>query len=357
MSIEIKCHCGLDYRLDDSRAGDQFSCKVCGATMILPAGVGRGIPDPVVEAKPAATAPTQVQPPAQAKAPEQAKPPMHVQPPPPAAAPSSEPSAFDSMGESLDGPAAPVTPPSFQPQAIGPAAEPAATEQPTPARTWSPVADPEDEGMAPRGRQRPPISWCVVRLVMIGLCAGFLFMPWFTVTGADPQTGEVAPQSVAGWPIVKAVVGGLIHSASSNRGDLPGIGDFVSAPDGTGAIVAGGLMMVFGPCVYTLGLLLTIPISFAVYHRDGRGAVWPFAACFAGLAAFVVGWRMIAAAEPFTSILDVAGQVGVSIGASGWAWAMALVLIPMGLIAKTKPDYNLIRAMQWSEQRTNAGPF
>jgi len=328
MPIEIKCKCGSEYRLDDGRAGEQFTCKVCGATVTLPAGVGRTIPTEAVPAQtPVATSASATTAPA------------------PPQRPRGGGSPFDRIGEALETPD--VT--------TAPAPAPAVDDSP---RIGTKPGTYEAPDVPLGGRLRPPTAWCAGRLAMWGLCVGFLFVPWFSMSGTNPQTDETVTEAVTGWQIVAAVWEGAGQAVQGGSNpSMPPISEFTNLPDGVGRIAAGGGMMVFSPCAYALGLALIAVFGPLAYMHEGKGAVWPFVACLASLVSFIVGWRLIAGAEPLREMLDIVSEVGVTIGVSGWAYTMVFLLIIMCLIARARPDYNLLQAMEWSQERIHSGPL
>ncbi|MFW6146013.1 MAG: hypothetical protein ACOC7R_01615 [Planctomycetota bacterium] len=343
MAIELKCNCGCEYRLDDNRAGETFTCRVCGATMTLPGGVGRATP-PAEETAGAAQG-DKVGTASVAAAPE---------PPAPATRPApSGGGGLSEFGDSLDTPPpAPTGTPGLTPTPPTGTASPGGTSP-------SPVGEPPEMSTAGRPA-RPPLSWWLARAILWGVCAGFLFLPWFSVAAAPPGE-ETVRESVTGYQFAKLVGQGIgkarIDSGSNGSAHLPEPADFLDVPDGAGRVIAGAGMMTFSPCVYVLGLLLVIAIVPIAARKDGAGAMWPSLACLVGLGGFIVGWHLLAGSEPLGPQLEIASQVGITIGVTGWAYAMVALLVPITLIARAKPDYRLIQAAQWSKQQSSTGPL
>ncbi|NLF31454.1 MAG: hypothetical protein GX591_11290 [Planctomycetes bacterium] len=334
MAIEVKCKCGSEYRLDDKRAGQTFSCRICGATMKLPAGVGRAVPadEPVAPPAKAATVSAVVKPKA------------------PATRPAPAGGGLGEFGETLSAAAAaPARPAAAPTQAARPA--PASPE----GKTFSPIPEPPAPLMTGRPT-RPPLSWWLARAILWGLCAGALFLPWY---GVSVSTGaETVSESITGYEFVVMVCDGVNNAtARAEAEDLPVPTKYMNMPEGSGRLLVGAAMMAFGPCVYVLGLLLMIVIVPIAAGKDGAGAMWPFLTCLVGLGGFVIGWHIMAGSELMAPGLEIASQIGASIGPSGWAYTMALLLVPFTLIARAKPDYRLVQAVQWSKQQSSAGPF
>jgi len=174
---------------------------------------------------------------------------------------------------------------------------------------------------------------------MLGMCVGFLFLPWFTASVQNPFTKKVESQSLTGWEFVSAVVEG-IRQASRTPEAMPGFSN-MDIPKGAGPIVAGVLMITFSPCVFAAGLVLAVILAWVVYKRDGKGAGWPFFLCWLALVSFVIGWQLVSRSEPLSEMMTQMEKMGFSVGVSGWAYLMVFLLIPMGLIARMRPDHTL----------------
>ncbi len=345
MAIEVKCKCGSEYRLDDSRAGETFSCRVCGASITLQAGVGRASPtdaDGAPQPEAVATASTVASP---------------TPPGPPARPSPPDGRQLGEFGDSLDVPTAEgaETPSSPPPTAPRKPVEPLLSARMPGNASPSPVPHPP---AMPTGRPtRPPLSWWLARAILWGLCAGFFFLPWFFV--ADSSTADqTVRNNHAGLELFKSTWQGM-GSAGADSGSthLPYPIDFFDVSDDSGRIAIGAAMMKFSPCVFGLGLLLVIAIIPIATSKDGAGAMWPFLTCLLGLGGFIVGWHLVAGAEQAAPQLEIASQVGITVGVSGWAYAMAVVLVPIILIARGRPDYRLVQAAQWSKQQSSTGPF
>ena len=320
MSIEIKCDCGAEYRLEDHRGGQEFICKICSASMHVPVGVPRATPGQIAEVAAPATAVVTAAAPAAPSA---------------ATGDTSSPT----MGQTLGGPAV------AQPT---PGPNPPADAAPPPPTAWSPApawADPSVEAHARPSDRHPPQSWWALRFIMWGMCVGFLFVPWFTISAKQSPAGPTVSQSLTGWQIVKATADGISASARHAGGGVPTGVDMGQMPEGVASILAGTLMLVAGPCVYAAGLLVAVVIAWVVHRCDGKGAAWPFVVCWIGLLTFIVGWKLIASCEPVSQLLEASAKTGASIGASGWAYLMLLVLIPMCMIARSRPDHELDRVL------------
>ncbi len=314
MSIEISCKCGSAYRLEDHRSGQEFICKVCGTTMRLPATGSSEAPvatATVPAPEPAATA--------------------TEHPPVPTSWSATAATREATTPET-------ATPEAATPEMISwtPVSQPDCPPQPEPlqrdAAPWQKVV------------RHPPAGWWIVRLVMLGMCVGFLFLPWFTASAQNPFTKKTESQSLTGWQIMNAVIDG-IREASRSPEVVPGFTD-VDVPKGAGAIVAGGLMMTGGPCVFAGGLLLAVILIWVIYKHDGKGAGWPFAICWLALMAFIIGWHLVAQSSPMGEMLSQMHKMGFSVGVSPWAYLMLFILVPMTLIARMRPDHLLARTKQ-----------
>ena len=319
MTIGIKCNCGAEYRLDDSRGGKRFICKVCSAIMDVPAGVPRVVPAGVPqigEAIPIKTSQHASQAPSAAQA---------------APAPAAAGAAATAAGEAA---------------ASG---ETARSYLPREARAAT-----MDAMRARSSGRHPPRSWWVTRFIMWAVCIAFLFMPWLSASVRSCQVAESVTMSVSGWRIAR----GTVEAISGNPAEAWRVacqpGD-VNAPPGMQTAGVGATMMGFGPCVYVLGLLAALVVAYFAYHRDGQGALWPFLICWLGLLVYIIGWQLIAKASAVGEALTVAKQSGASIGVAGWAYLMLMILIPICLIAKARPDYALADAIRWSQEKAKTG--
>ena len=325
MSLQVQCECGSVYRLDDSRAGQSIPCRVCSATIQIPLLQVHNTTDwrDPAEAKQAAQ-PANA---SNASSPSPPNAPAAVMPLP--CDPSHQPRG--DFGQSLFVPTdtAQAPPP---PKALGD--EHADGPQVGPQRPATGLQTP------PRGsaiQRHPPGMWWITRGLMLGMCVGFLFGPWLTMT-AGPVRGGNGPDnvSVSGWQMVRATVEGVRAATSMDGQTFSGI-PTPELPDGMGTIAAGAVMMIGGPFVYAAGLLLTAVVAIIAYKTDGRGAMWPFILCGAGALAFIIGWWVISGSEPVSMALSAAEAAGAEIGVSGWLYLMALMVCPMCLVARLRP--------------------
>lgn len=349
MAIEITCGCGAAYRLDDSRAGQPFACKVCHAHMNIP-GAPRVIlraptlpPPPPVEA----TAPAAAQQAAEAQA--------GVGVPTAGQGPLWSPSGL-TVKLAPAPPPPPPPPPPPNPDLGGQAVarirgfEPGGLNGPVTPTVRTPTAAPTaDIKVPPAGPRVPPAAWWVVRGVMLAVCVAVLFAPWFTVAYPDPAGGGIAEESLSAWKIVtglaKALSGGA--GSSSGGGSPGGPGnpfESMSLPEGAAKAAAGVLLMGIGPCVYMLGLVLAAIFAYVAYKHEGAGAVWPFVAFSVGVSMFIIGWLMLASWEPLQAALAMASQFGASIGVSPWLYLIWFLIGAMAVIARGRPDFDLEEA-------------
>jgi hypothetical protein len=181
--------------------------------------------------------------------------------------------------------------------------------------------------------------------VFWGLCAAFLFQPWFTVSG-PPEGPEAKSNSITGWQIVKGTAEGIARPGP--KGIDPPVAGMGSGqvPAGVSSAVAGLYMMAAGPCLFAVGLLLGPVAAWNALRREGQGAGWPFLVCWVGLLTYVIGWKLTVRVEAVGEFLRLAARSGASIGASGWTYLMLTILIPICLIARGKPDYALEDAIR-----------
>ena len=343
MPIEITCKCGSAYRLDDSRAGESFACKICGAAMVLPgSGASRVIAGlrsgPAAQPAAAPTsAATAVADPPQAPSPT-AQPEPQV-PAPPTDDSSDEP---DAMGEplvaiplvELPSPPAPPAPP------IKPAL-PAALPPVAVAVKATPSANP----IPPK--RHPPRGWWFVRAAILILCAGFLFTPWWQLRLDVPNSEIKLEQSISGYNVVRGTLRGL-------GGEKPAILKQAQAggslPAGATRLVLGAMMMAWGPNVYALGLALSLVFAYVAYKCDGRHAIWPYLTCGLGLLLFISGWHLVVSFAPLAESLNTAEEQGAIVGVTSWAYIGLFVLMPLCFIARGRPDYILEDARRWTEE-------
>jgi hypothetical protein len=321
MPIEITCPCGSAYRLGDDRAGEQFVCKVCGATMTIPAGTPRAA---IGEPQPAPV-------PAAVQASESAPGSAATTPAPPAQGPAhSDP--WSGSGESLDGIRhVPGVSRAATRSSVGGVATTSA-----PAATAG-AALPYGER---RASLRPPAEWWAVRATMMGLCLGFFFMPWFSSSFQLIPGTEAVTTSVSGWGIVSELCQNLSNPSISTSFAPSGTtrpSPSGSMPAGASAAFVGGIMLVFGPVVFVLGMLLSIIFAYVAYRRDGKSAHWPFVACMVGVGGFLLGWHLLTSYEPVKKVLAVASSMGAKFGPTVWTYLMIVLLIPMVIIARGQP--------------------
>ncbi len=325
MPIEIECVCGSAYRLADDRAGQSFTCRVCGSVMALPEAT---LPAPAVET-PAVGVTAAAENAATTVAATVTAPPRQSRPPAPQM-PAELPTGMSPLPKTSITPGQPAATPArpSSAQAIGPMETP-----------WHQVR-PE--------LRRPPKSWWVLRVVMWGMCVAFLFAPWFgvSIAGEAAMAGGGPAQSmtetVSGWQFVKATVEGLAGGTGEDRSPLFESGmSFDDLPKGAGRVVTGGLMMVVGPNLFAFGLALALLLAFVACKRGGKGAGWPFFIAWAGMLSFIGGWHVITSGEEVSRMMQMVETNGITVGPSPWAYLMALLLIPMALIARSQPDHDL----------------
>jgi len=350
MSIDCQCQCGATYRLKDSRAGDTFKCKACPASFVVPRPRSAGEPPAV---GPAEVGPVE----ATAVLDQQA---LTVVATDTGRWQRRSDDPYGGFGEVLNPEAiAAERPAPPGPHSAGPSL---LSKLPSPGES---LAAPEEEALgdqdddmdmasiyassmpsrpmampdaAPATRPHPPASWWVVRGVMLGICVGFFFLPWFSTSAKHPRTGQTVSQGASGWDIFHATIRGMakLTVAGSDIGASQVIGSN-PMPPGFATVAAGGVMMIAGPFVYVLGLTLAGALAFVAYRFNGRGAVWPFIVCAIGILSFLVGWLLVSCTEPISSGLDMFEANGISIGVSTWLVAMLVLMVPMCPTALAKP--------------------
>lgn len=332
MPIEFKCICGSEYRLDDSRAGEEFACKICGKVAKLSVGSPRAIPadgeaQPVVQAVTGGLASGA----GSAHALEVPKPTR---------------SSSERLGSPVD--KSPPPPPTSGPTPINHAPPGAGID-----RRPDDLMGYEDLRRNGGNACTPPADWWILRSVMWALCIGVLFLPWFRVSGEVPQMGEKVSESASGFVMVKGITQGFLsakqEAEAAGMGDmpLPKLSDLTEMPKGAGKMLAGVIFLGLGPFVYVLGLLGALVVAILAYKYDGRGAMWPFAANFVGLLLFILGWHMLAGNEQLREVLAMAREAGFHIGPSPWAYLALILLVPIALIARARPDRALAELSSW----------
>ncbi len=321
MAIEVSCQCGAAYRLDESRAGEKFRCKVCGAGIQVPGDRPRvlmGQSGEAAMARPAA-------------------------PPPPARPGPEGPAASAAPAKSPRPPEQPAANPARPPQPARPVepamAAPVASE---PTSQQSVTANQKSPVEPVRARTGPPSDWWLLRMVFLAVCVGFLFCPWFLAAYSTPPEGQMVESSLSGWELGINVLRGL-HELARN-------GQFVQGPErvpidpgmlpeGAGQATAGGLLMLASPVLYLLGVPLAGLMALVAWRRDGRGARWPFVTFAIGVIGFIVGWHLLSAWGPLAEMLLAAQTSGVSFGLSGWVYLMVPILGVMIAVAASRPDH------------------
>jgi len=307
MPIEFQCRCGATYCLKDSRAGSDFQCKVCSAALV--------VPRPAPPAPAAGTAAAEAAPPALtavSDAQERWKP------------KSKDP--FAGFGEMLHGEAAGREADLSDPAPLHVAPEMPLAAVPSPPPAPAPAA----------GRASPPSGWWAARGLMAGLCVAFLFLPWFSVTGRRPCTGESETASVSGWDLLRATVQGLAEGAAAG-GSGPGAAQCSSLPPGLLTAAAGGILMVVAPCLYAAGIVLACVLACLSGRLRGRGVAWPFVVWAGGMAMFLVGWLVVSHVQPLRGALDALRSAGVDVGVSTWLYASLTATLGMALVARIRP--------------------
>lgn len=362
MAIEIKCQCGSAYRLDDSRAGQMFACKVCGASMQLSAGAPRATlgaaPPPVLVNQVASPAGASVADDVKATA---AAPLPSIQEP----LEGLEESLPD-IGERLPGPSFPGDQ-SPDPSAAQPASPPRPAIAPVPVEkrgpqqvrtpvVASPVAPPATSSpTAPAGRParrrkgkpkyHPPASWWFVRMLMLGTCVIFLWLPWWgSWLEKEEMRAEVEKalgtrhidNFITGWDQVR-----LPGQVSSKTSSIQGL-DSGKLASSKGNLHLGVTLFTWAPTVFAAGLALAGLMVVVTYHTDGRGAIWPFLVCWAGLLMYIAGWQMMITSSPFAEFYKGLTQGGMfALGMTKWMYGMLILLIPVCMIARLRPDRSL----------------
>jgi len=180
-----------------------------------------------------------------------------------------------------------------------------------------------------RGRRKPSSrhtdeprnkSFAVASLVLGLAVLGLYFAPWLNVLVA-----EVAPSSYV-FNVVAAAADAPSDSGSSRptepqpeaaMSDIPKEG-------------VGGLMLAFGPFIYTAGLV-TMCVGAFLLMQSWRSvtAVAGFAVCVASCLLILLGWRLIFSDADARQFAHAAGAAGY--GLTPWFYA-ALVASALGLL-------------------------
>lgn len=342
MSIEFQCHCGSQYRLDDSRAGEQFTCRICGAVTALanlPRAVARPpAPGQAYGAVDAAEADRIV--PAVA-----GSSPVHQR-----EVPSGTKSQWERFGQTV--------------------ADPVHEERHSgrPAVGYSPVVstpsmgsrsndllDYSDMRIRRDSRPVPPMSWWVLRIALWGCGIGLFFLPWFHVSASGPNLPESVNESASGFMFVHSAVKGIVsakqqmNEAGVQKLPLPQLSDLAQLGGEAARMVLGLVMFAVGPWIYAVGIVLGPILAIVAYKRDGRGAMWPFVVMGAGLAIHIFGWMNVAGNDMVSQVLEMASQAGLSIGISAWVYLGMIALVPMMLIARVRPDHAMEQLRNWQD--------
>lgn len=355
MAIEIKCDCGAAYRLDDSRGGQEFTCKVCQATMYIPAGVPR-----VTTGGAPARAPSTAN--RGATAAERS------------AAPPSSPGPTDPALGNLDAMSEPDETISSDPQeqrtrAISSAR---AIQQPGAVRATADLDSFEKEDRERKLPRRMPGSWFVVRLAMWALCAAMLTMPWFTLTARDQATGRSVRAYMPGWQAALSGWEDLPRLWSGRLGGMPGLldTDGIASASGLRPVKAppyrpltstdnttrvGRSMLAGGPLLFA-ALVLTAPFILALaYLHRGRGGSAPFVLCMIGLGVFLLSWQVLPMPEARWEAMAPAGRVTLEAGHPKWVYPMTGMLAVMSVLAGMRPWYEQSGGKGEGEPAGNAG--
>jgi len=324
VAIEYTCTCGAVYRFSDGRAGTTVRCRICEAETALP-GPADGAAAPVG---------TDVDVPASQKRWQRRD---HA-----AAVEARHPrrddgDILDGFGEILNPDALsgrPVAVPGRQVR-IARAAEPGrAPDEMLVADAASRIATPQRA--VTTSNAGPTGSWWLVRGVLLGICAGFLFLPWLSLSAPPSAAGGGFDTSASGYDILRATLEGLSRICIShpNGSGGPGAG---ALPPGFAPPAAGAVMMAAAPVVYVAGFVLAIPAALVARRYGGRGAVWPFLLCAAGMLTFVAGWLILSHTEAVSHLPAVMERDGAHMGVSGWLCAMLAAMVPISLLARRKP--------------------
>ena len=318
MAIEIKCNCGSEYRLDDSRAGQEFTCKVCQARMRLPTGSPRAVPPPVV------LDPEAIETMAQGLS-------IETGAASDLLGPGSRESFIPAADLGLGGPAAGLRAgDSPAPVVLGPAGVVEDASQVTVMRWASPRAE---DLMA----KRPSAAWFAVRGLIWLSCMGFLWAPWFTSPKQIGASDQVLSRPMTGWQVLEmSIDSAAIGIRSPRLGSIRAVPAMIGldAMPTDRASLAGLALMAFSPGLYGLALVLGVVMAFYAFAQEGKGMGWPFLLCWLSLLCFLVGWLLVGQALPLT-------EGPTSIGISTWLHLMLLALIPMTLVARMRPDFDI----------------
>lgn len=301
MPIEVKCNCGAEYRLDDSRAGQEFTCKVCSTQMELPVGSPRAVPPPQMHGVP----PILLRQGSAARG--------------TAAARSSASSAGQSRQTPGDEAPAVVTGPEGVEEHV--------TRWP---QAWAP----------PQADPPLPIQWMIIRGIIWAACATFLLVPWYNKPHGIGTSGPVTVTPTAGYMVISdsihAIVSGIANPRFGLAHTVKEMIGLDSVPTESSAL-AGAALMVFSPAVYAGSLILALVVAITAVKRGGRGLALPFVLYWLSLLGFLAGWLMVSRVVPVWRAGPEAATVGVSI----WVYTMLLALVPMTLLVRTRPEMPL----------------
>jgi hypothetical protein len=312
MPIEVKCNCGAEYRLDNSRAGEDFTCKVCGVQMHLPIGSPRVVPHanvpPVVLAREGTGLSADADETAQA-----AK----------AGAPRRQTTCASWDRHVIDSP-------SDEPPAV--ITGPDGLEE-SPVTRWPQAwAKPEPEPPL-------PIQWLVIRGTIWLACVAFIFAPWYNMPHVIDTPGQITVTPLPGWRVIGASAHAIVSGVADPRYGLshtiPEIVGLDSVPS-DGTVLAGAALMVFSPTVYAGSLVVALLLALPAFTRGGRGLALPMVLYWVSLLGFLAGGLMVRQAAP----VGQAGPDAATIGVSIWVYTMLLALIPMTLLVRSRSEIN-----------------
>ena len=336
-----------------------FACKVCGASMQLSRGATRAIlgaaPPPVLVTQAASQAGASVagdvKSPAGAPLPSIAEPLERLE------------ESLPDIGECLLGPSlssdqspdpsaaaqpAPPPRPAIAPVPLekrGP--QQVCTPPVAPPAPSSPTAHAGSPAMRRKGKPKyhPPASWWFVRMLMLGTCVAFLWLPWWgSWLEKEEMRAEVEKalgtrhidNFFTGWDQVR-----LPGQVSSKTSSIQGL-DTGKLASLKGNMHLGVTLFTWAPTVFAAGLALAGLMVVVAYHTDGRGAIWPFLVCWAGLLMYIAGWQMMITSSPFAEFYKGLTQGGMfALGMTKWMYGMLILLIPVCMIARLRPDRSL----------------